>query len=111
MTREEAIYKYAGILQDEFIRQISLIECEEKALHKWILFKIKEKLLTNSPTCNSTDAYMTGLDIIDDKILDEENDEEKELEMLFVRNNSQDIFSEAKRLIEQTSKNYIHRKH
>lgn len=104
MTREEAIYEYAGILQDEFIRQISLIECEEKNLYKWILSKIKEKLLTNSATFNSNDAYMTGYDILIDNILDEENDKEQELEMRFVQHNSQDIFREAKRLIEQTSK-------
>lgn len=105
MTTEEAIYKYASVLQDEFIRQISLIECKEKNLYKWILSKIKEKLLTNSATFISNDAYMTGYDILIDNILDEENDKEQELEMRFVQHNSQDIFREAKRLIEQTSEN------
>lgn len=105
MTTEEAIYKYASVLQDEFIRQISLIECKEKNMYKWIVSKIKEKLLTNSATFSSNDAYMTGHDILIDKILDEENDEEQELEMCFVQYNSQDIFREAKRLIEQTSEN------
>ena len=99
MTQKEAISKYAGIIQEEFLRQVDLIKCDNKELFSWIIYKIKEKLLTSSPTMSDSDGWMTGYDILIDREMDVDNEENPDFSIM---SNYRDvIFKEAEQLIEK----------
>lgn len=99
MTKEEKekISELARIIQKEFLRQCDLIKCDDENLRRWIIYNIKSKLLKNTPTMFDVDSWMTGYDIIYEVLLD---DEDPDYNMSFLYEHCDDVFKEAKRLID-----------
>lgn len=94
---EKLKIELAGILQNEFIRQVDLIQCDNDDLRSWIVHEIKKKILTPNVTFEERDCWTTGGSILLDAALD------GDLGNNFVFNISTietEIFKEAEKLID-----------
>lgn len=65
---KELVDEFAGLLCEEFDRQIAFIQCEEDSLRKWIVAQVSYKLLSQHPTLHADGSWMTGFDILMDTI-------------------------------------------
>lgn len=107
-AKKEKISELAGIIQEEFLRQCDLIECNDENLRGWIIYNIKSKLLEDMPTLFDTDSWMTGYDVIFEVLLD---NEDPNYDISFLNENCDDVFKEAKRLIDMEIENINHKKY